>query len=561
MGGGVAQLASYGVADEYLTGTPTITFYKAVYRRHTLFAMESIEGTFDGTADFGRKCTCQISRNGDLVGAVWLEITLPDLLAYDITPAPEAGNSVDVTSAAQGLLKDPAGNYWERSATVDNTLVYAGPVAFYNAAAGTYHASAAFTATLSGTATTLAAHAYKAVSGAPVYQGYSTAGSATSATVTYGAVLDTWPYLTRTANQAYNASAAVLDPPATVARYAYSPATKVRWANSIAHALLASVEIEVGGSRIDKHYGEWLDIWSELTEKEEKRAGFWDMVGKYGDADYDAGWTRAQSRERTYYLPLKFCFNTNPGLYLPLVALSYHQIKYNFEFREYLDCVKAAAPISQLTAKEGGAVLSMKRCRIFADYVFLDAPERIRMAEIPHEYLITQLQFTGDEAVPAPSDPNGTRSRKYSLNYNHPVRELVWVYVAKSNYERNAATGNNWFRYGLPADEEAEVFDEARLVINGHDRFSPRSAPYFRLVQPYEHHTRCPTKKVHCYSFSLLSPEDFQPAGAANFSRFDVAQLHFSLNQNLPVGRMKIYAYSFNVLRIANGLSGLAFSN
>jgi hypothetical protein len=534
MGGGIAQLASYGVADEYLTGSPTITFYKAVYRRHTLFATESIEQTFDGVADFGRKCTCQISRNGDLVGAVWLEITLPDLLAYDITPTPPGGNSVDLTSPSLGLKKDALGNYWEEQ---QGSNFYK-PVAFNNN--GTYHVSASV------------------VNGAAVRQYASDTGMYISATgsassLVYGnTVLETWPYATRTANPDTS--------PGEPAFVYAAPSHALRWTNSVAHALLSSVEIEIGGSRVDKHTGEWLDIWSELTEKEEKRPGFWSMVGKYSEEEYAVGPQRAQSKERTYYVPLKFCFNTNPGLYLPLVALSYHQIKYNFEFREYLDCIKAAVPVSQLTAKEGGAVLAMSRCRIFTDYVYLDAPERIRMAEIPHEYLVTQLQFLGDEAVPAPSDPNGTRSRKYSLNYNHPVRELVWVYVAKSNYERNAVTGNNWFKYGLPGNDDAEVFDEARLVLNGHDRFSARSAPYFRLVQPYQHHTRCPAKKVHCYSFSLLSPEDHQPSGAANFSRFDSAQLQFVLNKDLPVGKMKMYAYSFNVLRIANGLSGLAFA-
>ena len=540
MGGGIAQLASYGVADEYLTGSPTITFYKAVYRRHTLFATESIEQTFDGVADFGRKCTCQISRNGDLVGPVWLEITLPDLLAYDITPTPPDGNTVDLTSPAVGLTKDALGNYWE----AQDGSTFSKPVAFFNAATNAYHLSASV---VDGAGASAPALSYDASTGL-----FASATASASSVVHGDAVVGTWPYATRATNPSTAPGAST---------YVYAaPTHGLRWANSIAHALLSSVEIELGGQRIDKHYGEWLDIWSELTEKEEKRPGFWSMIGKYSDQEYDAGPQRAQSRERTYYVPLKFCFNTNPGLYLPLVALSYHQIKYNFEFREYLDCIKAAVPVSQLTAKEGGAVLAMSRCRIFTDYVYLDAPERIRMAEIPHEYLITQLQFLGDEAVPAPSDPNGTRNRKYSLNYNHPVRELVWVYVAKSNYERNAITGNNWFRYDVPGDEDAEVFDEARLVLNGHDRFSARSAPYFRLVQPYQHHTRCPDKKVHCYSFSLLSPEDHQPSGQANFSRFDAAQLQFVLNQELPVGKMKMYAYSFNVLRIANGLSGLAFA-
>lgn len=527
MGGGIAQLASYGLADVYLTGSPQVTFWKLVYRRHTNFAMESILQTFDGTADFGRKFTCTVSRNGDLVGPIWLEITLPDLLAYDIGPTPADGNSIDVTAATAGLYKDPVGNYWQSFASP----VYSNPVGFVGSAK--YYASA--------TISSAPVVSYNATT-----QRYHTANS-NAATVSVAAELPTWPYLCKAGN---------------AVPFAFStPTHNVRWANNIAHTLLNSVEVEIGGSRIDKHYGEWLDIWSELTEKEEKRAGLWEMLGKYSDEQYDAGWARAHSARRTVYVPLKFCFNTTPGLYLPLVALAYHQIKYNFEFRDYLDCVKAGVPISQLTAKQGGEVLSLAACNMFADYVFLDAPERVRMAEIPHEYLITQLQFMGDEAVPSPADPNGTRSRKYSLNFNHPVRELVWVYVAKSNGERNAQTGNNWLKYSIPGNESAEVFDECRLSINGHDRFSARSAPYFRLIQPYEHHTRCPAKKVHCYSFSLLSPEDSQPSGQANFSRFDTAQLQFSLNPGLPVGKMKIFAYSFNVLRIASGLAGTAFSN
>lgn len=529
MGGGIAQLASYGLADVYLTGSPQVTFWKLVYRRHTLFAMESIQQTFDGTPDFGRKATCTVSRNGDLVGAVWLEVTLPDLLGYDVSPTPADGNSLDVTGLS--LQKDAAGNYWQ-------TLVgstYSNPVAFLSA--GKYYT----TATLTSGGTTQNVLTY--TNGVYSSSGLTSAG----ATLGYSSEIVTWPYMCRSGSNV---------------PYTYTiPTHNLRWTNSIGHAILSSVEIEIGGSRIDKHYGEWLDVWSELTEKEEKRPGFWEMVGKYSDTEYDAGWTRAQSKSRTFYIPLKFCFNTSPGLYLPLVALAYHQIKYNFEFRDYLECIKASVPVSQLTAKQGGEVMSMSSCNLFADYIFLDAPERVRMAEIPHEYLITQLQFLGDETVPAPSDPNGTRNRKYNLNFNHPVRELVWIYVAKSNYERNAVTGNNWFKYSVPSDNTAEIFDECRLVLNGHDRFSARSAPYFRLIQPYEHHTRCPSKKVHCYSFSLLSSEDNQPSGQANFSRFDTAQLQFMLNSALPVGKMKIYAYSFNVLRIASGLAGLAFSS
>ena len=73
------QLVAYGAQDIYLSGNPQITYWKVVYRRHTNFSMESIEQTFNGSADFGKKVTCTISRNGDLMYRVYLQVTLPEV--------------------------------------------------------------------------------------------------------------------------------------------------------------------------------------------------------------------------------------------------------------------------------------------------------------------------------------------------------------------------------------------------------------------------------------------------------------------------------------------------
>ena len=73
------QLVAYGAQDVYLTGNPQITFWKVTYRRYTNFAMESIEQTFNGQADFGRRVTCTISRNGDLAYTTILQVTLPEI--------------------------------------------------------------------------------------------------------------------------------------------------------------------------------------------------------------------------------------------------------------------------------------------------------------------------------------------------------------------------------------------------------------------------------------------------------------------------------------------------
>ena len=80
MGGGLMQLVAYGAQDIYLTGNPQITFFKVVYRRHTNFSMESIEQTFNGSADWGKKVSATISRNGDLIHKMYVEYSPKELL-------------------------------------------------------------------------------------------------------------------------------------------------------------------------------------------------------------------------------------------------------------------------------------------------------------------------------------------------------------------------------------------------------------------------------------------------------------------------------------------------
>ena len=314
------------------------------------------------------------------------------------------------------------------------------------------------------------------------------------------------------------------------------------YVNSLGHALIEYVELEIGGQRIDKHYGEWLEIWSELTLPEEKRIGFKEMIGRR-----DAGTTVALESNKLY-IPLQFFFCRNPGLALPLIALQYHEVKLNIKFRGGSD----------LTATGSNAPADFNSVRMFVDYVYLDNEERQRFAQMSHEYLIEQLQHTG---------PETTRNDQVRLNFNHPVKELVWA------IRRN---GNDLLEFGNVADDtlavssfddaystpSGEGFETAKLQLNGHDRFSERNAAYFRLVQPYQHHTRIPNKYVYCYSFAL-NPEAHQPSGSCNFSRLDNVTLNLKDMKNRvgDNGELLVYAVSNNILRIQSGMGGLAYSN
>jgi hypothetical protein len=268
--------------------------------------------------------------------------------------------------------------------------------------------------------------------------------------------------------------------------------------------LIKSVEVEIGGQRIDKHYGEWLNIWNELTQTAGHESAYASMT-----------------EGTVMYVPLEFWFCRNPGLALPLIALQYHEVKVNVEF---------------------DTVATLSEASLFVDYIYLDTDERRRFAQVSHEYLIEQLQFTGEE----------TAASKIKLNFNHPVKELVWV-----SKKTSGVSFGTYQAFGT----------SATLQLNGHERFSSRDAAYFSVVQPYQHHERVPVtknasgdfvnKNINVYSFAL-KPEEHQPSGTCNMSRIDNATLSIA---NHEAGNISVYAVNYNVLRIMSGMGGLAYSN
>ena len=284
------------------------------------------------------------------------------------------------------------------------------------------------------------------------------------------------------------------------------------------HKLIKSVEVEIGGQRIDKHYGDWLHIWNELSQTEGHWDGYRMMVDGY-DSDNQLSLSDDNSKAaRTLYIPLQFWFCRNPGLALPLIALQYHEVKINVEFGSASSVIEGTLPSSPTFDAE-----------LYVDYIYLDTDERRRFAQVTHEYLIEQLQFTGDESA----------SSKVKLNFNHPVKELIWA-----EYDSNKlikASYNNAF-----------------LQLNGHDRSSSRPASYYTLVQPYQHHERVPTDSmISVYSFAL-KPEEHQPSGTCNMSRIDNATL---VLDGVGNNTLKVFAVNYNVLRIMSGMGGLAYSN
>lgn len=541
MGGGLMQLVAYGAQDIYITGNPQITFFKVVYRRHTNFAIETVEQSFVGTIGFGNKVTAKISRSGDLITKMYVRITL---------------NSVDPTST--------------------------------------------------------------------------------------------------------NSSFA--------------------WVRRLGHAIINRVDVEIGGTRIDKQYGTWLDVWYELARQGDHERGYARLIG-----DVPALTTYDTSIKEAYtlYVPLVFWFNKFVGLAVPLIALQYQDTNIHVYFETVNNLIISDCRFSTTS-------VSLQDASILVNYVYLDTDERRRFALVGHEYLIEQIQFNGVEQLLA-------LETTYILNFNHPTKELIWanrngmynigqtfVYYTNSDYwstidaasiiingsiscgiNPESSVGGSWIEvppntivtvgtfnvnnkttgipifvnptsltigsygitnkinadvivnvdaqgncviqsenivttltvrdlsypvsmmtdtrynvcdpkvnifsnYGLLIDGTGNPVAYALLQFNGQDRFDQREGIYFNYIQPEQHHTNTPKDGVNCYSFGLY-PEQHQPSGTANLSRIDTSTLFLTfadstfadgtpalpfLNDN---NQLYIFALNYNIFRIYSGLSGLAY--
>jgi len=465
MAGGLMQLVAYGAQDVYLTGNPKVTFFQAVYKRHTNFAMELIQQTTNGSPSSSGRVSVTIARNGDLVGNMHVALT-------------------------------PTSNVL----TSNN------------------------------------------------------------------AVFDT---------------------------------------NWVAERAIAAVELTIGGQRIDKHYQTWWRLYAELFLNESDKYA-WGKMTTMSNPLSTAATSLSISK---VYLPLLFFFNRNPGLYLPLIALQYHEVRLDFDLTNYY-----AAYFGTTNAFE-----------VWANYVYLDTEERRRFAQKGHEYLIEQVQHTGGDALAATTSSSEGSAQLVRLSFNHPVKELVWCYTnpnASATAQLNAmwnfctSTGNvnvtsnvlafqasnnyiapnmtgvphlvstggttgltfgltnginfsgnaYWIEQGTQFLGGAGLGVEVgplhlfKVILNGQDRFKEQNGTYFNSVQPFYHHTGTPYPGIYSYSFAL-QPEEHQPTGTCNFSRIDNAQVSIQMKSNNQAIQQKLFAVNYNILRIQSGMGGLAFSN
>ena len=323
------------------------------------------------------------------------------------------------------------------------------------------------------------------------------------------------------------------------------PGQTVSYVNSIGNAIIEYVELEIGGEVIVKHTGEWLNIWNQLTITNEKKRSYQNMIGQYGFID-----SNTNQNGGKYIIPLNFWFCEDNSLAFPLVALQFHQIKINIKLRELNKLYLSSDGLPPLGNYKIGT-----DSYVYLDYIYLERIERTALVKREHDLLIKQLQINEF------SIPENQTNVKLSLDFNHPITEILWVIQRDDIKNIGPETGNDWFNFSdsleLPFSDSLV---DAKFIFNGTDRIEPLSSKYFRLLEPFKRHTSIPDNFVYCYSFAL-QPELNQPSGNCNFSRIESAEIMLTLKPNLPKLNLRFYGLNLNILTLSAGMAGLRYTN
>ena len=363
----------------------------------------------------------------------------------------------------------------------------------------------------------------------------------------------------------------------------------VGWVNSLGFALIDYVELEIGGTVIDKHYGMWMEIWYELSTPIGKRKSGDILIGK-DDQVPDINERKGPYR---LYIPLMFWFCRHPGMALPLIALQYQDVRINIQFNrlQYLWNSTNGKLDNDKCLKFTDKYIDINNASLYVDYIFLENEERKLFVNKKHNYLIEQVQINTQ------SYETGVTDIIFNMDFSHPVKEIFWIiqntYVLEQTSKNEIMRGNEIFNFsdrpyasglsplvgpggeyynrntpygsGVPADP----MEGAEIQFEGQPRVQYRDSSFYRLVQPFQYHTNSPNSFIYMYSFAL-NPEEIQPSGACNFSRLDHVDMRIKLVSNnkgttieetyLIEPRINMFALNYNILQIASGMAGLAYS-
>ena len=318
----------------------------------------------------------------------------------------------------------------------------------------------------------------------------------------------------------------------------------IGYTDSFGNALIDHADLVIGGQTVQRINGDYMEMYSDMWISNSQQTAMRALVGKTGDILGLASNTGGQPTTM-YLIPLPFYFYRDDSMAIPLSALKHQEVQVFIQLR----------PLSQLVVPQeyapggeiGDAQANILQMSLPCEFIFLSSPESNYITSLPLTYAITQLQ-QNRQIIPA-----GETFAQMSLTFINPIRELY--IVIQTVTEMN---NNNWFNYRSTTG--TDMLTNINLEFNGETRIMSDTATalYLRKAQPLAYHTRSPTRFIYSYSFSLF-PENGEPSGQTNMSRIQYKLLNVNINPQEDDVEVRVYARSFNIMKVQDGLAGVLF--
>lgn len=619
MAGGLINIVAYGTKDLYLTGSPQITFFKIVYRRHTNFSKESYEIDL-GNFNFGSEINIDVPKIADLFSNTYLKLEIPSIhflktdTCYNLST-----DEISILNniIPNGIIIDTNTSNIELT-TINNLLdTYNVVKITINQFCEAYRTSInqrnIITQSVDDYINTIKESVIISNEDIIVYDELlndaldfehsknikkydvilnpkmSNVGRILN-TITSSYTIDSINYLIDSA----------IEMSVKVSKYFFGLAkrkkeielensstySKFAWAERLGHTIINHIDVNIGGERIDRHYGDWINIWYELTSNINQDELYNKLIGnEHKNITFD----RNEKENIILNIPLSFWFCKKMGLAFPLIALQYSNISFTIKLNSFEKCAYIEKfnrykytsdnewlEISQLSLSDIWDNMGLKMSgSLLIEYVFLDIVERRRFAQSAHEYLIEVVDQM---------DINTITNNKniIKLDFEGPCKELIWIAQKTEYINDNSFYIKRNFNYGLNINGSGNPINNSKLLLNGYSRFEHLDKMFFNILQPHGHHNRSPVDGVNVYCIGLY-PEEHQPSSTCNFSKIgdptlvldiDKSMLMYKLSDidpNIIIGsenditletsiNIRIYSHRYNILRVIGGNAGFAYN-
>lgn len=586
MAGGLMQIVTYGSNDLFLTGNPEITFFKVIYRRHTNFSSEAISIPFDDPTGFGKTSNISVKKIGDLMYNTYLVINIPSfnyertlnqgtinnitddlnkkIYNYNLVKTFISVNMTAYREAYNLYLSDNITTSEEIMDSITNIFSSYTDTEFKNLIADDYHSEYQEIITNGGilfryenmmevinsvSHISLGNICLKSV---PDYWEQSSVPSAVDKEITMNVINFLIQNCIKLDKKYFDEMNVVKQE----LYEAYKTNNKFAWVDKLGHSIIDYVEFSIGGNKIDKHFGQWIDIWHELMGKKLQEEHYLRMIG---DVQELTTFDRTTKPQYELKIPLQFFFNRFSGLALPLVALQYNDVSFRVKFRKFSECSYVEADENNTPVSLDDILENQSKdmtASLLIEYIFLDSYERRKFAQSSHEYLMQQLQVNYEDNL---------KNKNYQINmdFEHPCTGLVWVLQKNSLLSNpDGHTKCYWTSYTTTPNDDINPIYDSHIDFNGYDRCEKRNGIYYNYLQPYVNCKNTPVAGINCYWFSIF-PNEHQPSGFCNMSHISKVRLEINVDpyfyDNDETYTLTIYAINYNILRIIGGMGNTAY--